>query len=174
MEQLYKVRSVTRVAVLYCLMVSNTAPWWFYTGTGIQVPSSNLGGSDFSVSLTGLRFQHHVLLYAYLTNSNGTIYGAINSFLTGTVPTALCIQLITPTSPAALAPFTIKVTAVDNLTDRNPTNVTSATLVNIFKYAGANVLTGSGCAPGTIPVSNIITIPGFCIMCRKLVWAFVR
>lgn len=134
----------------------------FTPGTGIQVPSSNLGGSDFSVSLTGLSSNTMYYYYAYLTNSNGTIYGAINSFLTGTVPTALCIQLITPTSPTALAPFTIKVTAVDNLTDRNPTNVTSATLVNIFKYAGANVLTAPAVPAGTIPVGgNSITIPGF-------------
>lgn len=134
----------------------------FAPGTGTVVNASNLSGNNFSSALTGLASNTVYYYYAFLQNSNGTTYGSISSFITGTVPSAFMIQLITPGSPTALAPFSIRVTAVDNLTDRNPINVTVNTAFNIFKFAGVNVLTPPATPAGVIPAGgNSITIPGF-------------
>jgi len=135
----------------------------FTPGTGTAVASSNLSGSSFSLDLNGLASNTTYYYYAYITNANGTFYGAINSFVTGTIPTALMIEIISPGSPIALSPFSIKVTAVDNLVDRTPVNVTSNTAVNIVRFTGgANVLTPPATPAGVIPTGgSSITIPGF-------------
>lgn len=135
----------------------------FTPGTGTAAPSSNLSGSSFSLDLNGLAANTTYYYYAYISNANGIFYGAINSFVTGTIPTALMIEIISPASPIALAPFSIKVTAVDNLVDRTPVNVTSNTAVNITRYTGgANVLTPPATPAGVIPTGgSSIIIPGF-------------
>ena len=75
-------RSVTRLRYFIVLWfrihtVSGFATGYRYPGSIFQ-----FGWKDFSVS-TGLSSNTTYYYYAYLTNSNGTIYGAINSFPDG-------------------------------------------------------------------------------------------
>ena len=133
----------------------------FAPGTGTQIAASNLASGDFSVIMSGLLPNTVYYYYAYATNAAGTGYGAINSFLTATEPTVLVVTAISPASPIALTPFTITVTAVDNLVNMNPINVTSNTNITLAQTAGANILTFPAVPAGTIAAgSSSVTIPG--------------
>ena len=134
----------------------------FAPGTGTQIAASNLASGDFSVILSGLLPNTVYYYYAYATNAAGTGYGTpINSFLTSTEPTVLVVTAVTPASPIALTPFTITVTAVDNLVGMNPINVTSNTNITLAQTAGGNILTFPAVPAGTIAAgSSSITIPG--------------
>lgn len=60
-------------------------------GLGTIVPSTNLNGNSFSVSLTGLVENSTYYYKAYATNAGGTTYGPQQSFTTGTIPGGLVI-----------------------------------------------------------------------------------
>ncbi len=133
----------------------------FTPGTGTQVPASNLSGGSFSVTLSTLNPNTTYYYYAYATTAGGTGYGTINSFLTATSPTKLVITSIFPASPTALTPFSITITAVDDLVGMNPTNVTSNTDITLAQVAGVNILSFPSVPAGTIPAgANSITIAG--------------
>ena len=134
----------------------------FVPGTGTQVPASNLSSGSFSVTLSTLTPNTTYYYYAYAITAGGTAYGTPqNSFLTATAPTKLLITSISPASPIALTPFTITITAVDDLVNLNPTNVTSNTDITMAQVAGVNILTFPSSPIGTIPAgSNSITISG--------------
>ena len=134
----------------------------FAPGTGTQVSASNLSSGSFSVTLSTLSPNTTYYYYAYATTAGGTGYGAPqNSFLTATAPTVLVITSISPASPIALTPFTITVTAVDNLINLNPTNVTTNTDITMAQVAGVNILSFPSVPAGTIPAgANSITITG--------------
>src|SRR5690606_36688698 len=53
----------------------------FTPGTGTQVAASNLSGGGFSSALSGLDLCTDYYFRAYLTNAQGTLYGAEESFL---------------------------------------------------------------------------------------------
>ena len=63
----------------------------FVDGSGIKVTSSNLNGTDFSTTVTGLVQNITYYYKAYATNNGGTAYGAQNSFTTGAIPEGLII-----------------------------------------------------------------------------------
>ncbi|MEO8769744.1 MAG: T9SS type A sorting domain-containing protein [Ferruginibacter sp.] len=134
----------------------------FLPGTGTQVPASNLSSGSFSVTFSTLTPNTTYYYYAYAITAGGTGYGTPqNSFLTATAPTQLVITSISPASPIALTPFTITITAVDDLVNLNPTNVTSNTDITMAQVAGVNILTFPSSPIGTIPAgSNSITISG--------------
>ena len=133
----------------------------FLPGTGTRISASNLLSNAFSLPLSGLNPSTVYYYYTYATNSGGTVFGNINNFFTGAVPTQLLITSISPSSPFELAPFSITITAVDNLTDRNPINVISNTSININLIAGNNNLTVPVSSAATMLIgTNSITISG--------------
>lgn len=123
----------------------------FAPGTGIQVPSTNISGSDYSVVLNGLLAGTVYYYYAYANTSAGIAYGSINSFLTADVPTKLVITGISPASPTVNSPFSITIQAQDNL--GNPVNVTSTTDIVLSKTAGTGtfIFPNDPLPAGTIP-----------------------
>jgi hypothetical protein len=54
----------------------------FTPGTGTVVASTNLSGSSFSVALSGLTASTNYYYVVYVTTTNGTSYGTIQSFIT--------------------------------------------------------------------------------------------
>ena len=133
----------------------------FTPGTGIRVAASNLNGNAFSLSLSGLSPSTVYYYCAYAINNGGTGYGLINNFLTTAVPTKLIITEVLPNSPFALAPFSITVTAVDNLVAMNPINVTENTAFSISLVTGSYVLNIPNSQSGLIAAgTNSVTITG--------------
>ncbi len=63
----------------------------FRSGSGVKVPSSNLIGSDFSSTLTGLVQNTTYYYKAYAENNGGVAYGDQNSFTTGEISDGLII-----------------------------------------------------------------------------------
>ena len=131
------------------------------TGAGTRISATNLLSNAFSLPLSGLNPSTVYYFYTYATNAGGTVFGNINNFFTGAIPTQLLITSISPSSPFELAPFSITITAVDNLTDRNPINVIVNTSININLITGNNNLTVPLNPAATILVgTNSITISG--------------
>jgi autotransporter-associated beta strand protein len=75
----------------------------FANGSGINVPSSNLSGGNFSVILSALAPPGQTFyVHVYATNAGGTTYGAEISFtLLNTVPTLS----VPPAGAGSLSPF---------------------------------------------------------------------
>jgi hypothetical protein len=95
----------------------------FANGTGTQVASSNLAGSGFSSSLSGLNVGTTYYYKAYATNAGGTGYGTEQSFTTAAVsPT------ISTTALASFGNVCINTTAVNSFTI-NGSNLTNADVV---------------------------------------------
>jgi hypothetical protein len=121
----------------------------FPLGSGIQVASSNLSGSNFSSNLTGLTPSTTFYYRAYATNGGGTAYGSQLSFTTA-APTL---------SVTALSPFgnvcinTISATNSFTITGVGLTNAN----VNIGPLAGYSFSTTTG---GTYTASLSLTQPG--------------
>ena len=63
----------------------------FTSGSGIKVPSTNLTGTDFTSSLTGLVQNTTYYYKAYAENNGGVAYGDQNSFTTTGIPDGLII-----------------------------------------------------------------------------------
>jgi hypothetical protein len=59
----------------------------FTPGTGTQVASTNLSGTSFSVVLSGLSASTTYYYVVYVTTSNGTVFGTIQTFTTQTPST---------------------------------------------------------------------------------------
>jgi hypothetical protein len=59
----------------------------FTPGTGTSVASTNLSGTSFSVSLSGLTQNTTYYYIAYANTSAGPVYGAVTSFTTGIIST---------------------------------------------------------------------------------------
>ena len=91
----------------------------FPNGTGLQVPSTNLGAGIFSSGLTGLAPSSTYYYKAYATNAGGTTYGAQQSFttatpvLTATPLTAFGAHCVNTTTPENT--FTISSTGLTNV-----------------------------------------------------------
>ena len=133
----------------------------FTPGSGIRVASSSLTGNAFNLTLNGLSPSTVYYYCAYTINTGGTGYGLINNFLTAAVPTRLIITAVLPNSPTALAPFSITVTAVDNLVSMNPINVTENTAFSISLTIGSYVLNVPNSQSGIIAAgTNSTTITG--------------
>ncbi|MEN9522035.1 MAG: hypothetical protein RL065_412, partial [Bacteroidota bacterium] len=65
----------------------------FPNGTGLPVPSSNLSGNNFGVSLSGLNSTTTYYYRAYATNNGGTSFGSLSNFTTATpAPTATSLS----------------------------------------------------------------------------------
>jgi hypothetical protein len=110
----------------------------FANGTGTQAAASNLGGGNFSSSLSGLPANTVYYYKAYATNGSGTSYGTQQTFSTGPVPVVLSGQ-------SGLT-FTEDFSDIANWTN----NFTSGVGANHFSSVGLN-------ATGTIPDGVKIT-----------------
>ncbi len=133
----------------------------FTPGTGTRVVASGLTGNAFSLSLNGLSPSTVYYYCTYAINNGGTGYGLINNFLTAAVPTKLVITAVLPNSPVVLSPFSITVTAVDNLVAMNPINVAENTPFSISLTSGAYVLNIPNSLSGVIAAgTNSVTITG--------------
>ncbi len=134
----------------------------FVPGTGTVLSSSGIAtNGTYTSTLSGLSPSTVYYYYAFAQNAGGISYGNLNTFYTAAVPTQLVITEITPQSPIALSPFAITVTAVDNLTNLNPINVTEATGINLTQVAGNNVFTSTNLPVAIIPAgSSTVSING--------------
>lgn len=133
----------------------------FVPGTGTRISSYNLSNGNFSISANGLNPNTVYYFVAFASNMGGTSFGIQKNFITSAVPTKLVITAITPSSPIALTPFSITITAVDDLINLTPLNVSENTAITLLQTAGVNILTFPSSPVGIIPAgSNSITIPG--------------
>lgn len=64
----------------------------FINGSGIQIPATNLSGSNFSVNLTGQSPNIRVYYKAYVTDGNGTTYGLQQAFNVNPLPVPMISQ----------------------------------------------------------------------------------
>jgi hypothetical protein len=64
----------------------------FPDGTGTQMPSTNLSGGNYSVTLTGLAPNTRYYYKAYATNSIGTTYGTQQAFTCPPLPVVMSAQ----------------------------------------------------------------------------------
>ncbi len=123
----------------------------FPNGSGTQVASSNLGGGNFSSSLTGLSASTVYYYKAYATNAGGTAYGSQQSFTTAPVPIAL--------TATALSPFgdlCINTTGGPNTFTINGSFLTNAN-ISVGPLSGYSFATA---ASGTYTASLSLTQPG--------------
>ena len=133
----------------------------FIPGTGTMVNASNLSGNNFNLVLNGLQPSTLYYYYAYAVNTGGIDYGGINSFFTSAVPTQLVVTAIIPSLSTAFTPFMVKVTAVDNLNNLNPINVTSDTYIQLVQTAGVNLFNPAANPAGLIVMgTNSVVLPG--------------
>jgi hypothetical protein len=111
----------------------------FPGGTGIQAPASNLSGSNFSVSLSGLSPNQKYYYKAYVTTAAGTAYGPELFFINTTLPVPMASQ---------------------------PGMTYTQDFSDIASWGGSSFVTGNGAnhfnglsptGTGTIPNPNVLT-----------------
>jgi hypothetical protein len=121
----------------------------FPNGTGIQRPSTNLSGSNFTSALTGLAPSTTYYYKAYATNAGGTTYGTQQQFTTSA-------PVLTVTALTAFGAVCTNTTAGPNTFTINSTALTTAN-VNVGPLTGYTFATT---ANGTYAASLSITQPG--------------
>ena len=129
-------------ATPYGIQYSTTSG--FTPGTGTDVASTNLSGTGFTSSLSGLTASTTYYYVAYAVTGNGTIYGTQMSFTTSTsIPT---------TSPIAAWNF---------FGQSSPATFTATTFdLNLVSTGGLNDITRGSTAPSST-ASNSFRTTGF-------------
>ena len=123
----------------------------FPNGTGTQVPSSNINGSgDFTSALSGLSAALTYYYKAYATNSQGTVYGTQQSFITAAAP-ALSASALT-----GFGNVCINTTAGPNSFTITGSNLTASN-VTVAALAGFAYATSAG---GPYTATLTLTQPG--------------
>ncbi len=123
----------------------------FTPGTGIQVPSTNLSGGNFTSDLTGLTSGTPYYYIAYATNGGGTAYGTQQTFTTLTPNPTL-----NATALNGFGNVCINTTAGPNSFTITGANLTSAN-VSVAALAGFTYATTSG---GTYTATLSLSQPG--------------
>ena len=76
--------SITERGIVYAVTATNNDP--LISGAGVTKDTNGTGTGVFSESITGLASGTQYSFKAYATNSEGTSYGAVQTFTTSTVP----------------------------------------------------------------------------------------
>ncbi|MBS1741845.1 MAG: T9SS type A sorting domain-containing protein [Bacteroidetes bacterium] len=118
----------------------------FANGTGTPVAGSNLGGSSYSVSLSGLSANTIYYYHAYATNGGGTTYGTQQSFTT----LGLDAPVATAATDIASTSFTANWNAVTGATSYALDVATNATF-------GTTSSVSQGFESATFPPTGWIT-----------------
>ncbi|MER3465031.1 MAG: hypothetical protein C4329_12075, partial [Chitinophagaceae bacterium] len=124
----------------------------FTNGSGTQVTSSNLSGTNFSVTVTGLTASTTYYYKAFATNGGGTTYGSQRSFTTLTPPPAT----LTATTLAAFVSTCVNNTAGPNSFTLTGSNLSSAniTVGPLSGYTFAITANGTYTSTLTLTPSN--------------------
>lgn len=120
----------------------------FPNGSGTQVASTNLSGTNFSSAVAGLAPSTTYYYKAYATNAGGTTYGAQQSFTTAA-------PVLTATALTAFGSVCLNTTAGPNSFTINSTAVTAAN-INVGPLNGYTFSTTAG---GTYTTSLALTHP---------------
>jgi len=115
-------------------------------GTGVTKDINGTGNGTFSKSITNLSPNTRYYICAYATNSVGTNYGSVVSFVTLGAPT---ITGISPTSGPTVGGTSVTITG---------TNLTSATVVNFGSNAATITSNTSTSITATSPSGTVGTV----------------
>jgi hypothetical protein len=125
----------------------------FPNGSGTQVVSTNLSGTNFTAAVSGLTPATTYYFKAYTTNAGGTSYGAQQSFTTAAPPASVLSVNTLPTLGNVCVNATSTTTNSFTITG---TNLTTAP-VTVGPLAGYSFSTS---ATGTFTPSLSLTQPG--------------
>ncbi len=124
----------------------------FANGSGTQVPSTNIAGSNYTSNLSSLAPATTYYYKAYATNAGGTAWGLQQSFTTATPPP----PVLSATSLVAFGPTCINTTLGPNSFDITGANLSTAD-VKVGPQAGYSFSTSS---TGTFEDSLLLSQPG--------------